>query len=341
MTVSLALRENGRIPLATRDRVVEAARRLGYKPNPALSRVMAETARTQHTAGGATLAFLTTEPTGQDFVGDQESFGAVAQRAADFGYSIERFWISDPDLSPARFNRMLWARGIEGLIIPNLSHELYARGQRTLPIEWEKFSVVEISDSMLKPVINRVRHNHFGAMIKALDELEALGYRRIGLCMTTEVDLRTHHRWAAAFLLWRAMRPAAKAQKPLIVEEITPEAVAKWVLKYRLDAVLSPGTEVLRALRKGGMKVPEDIGFATLDAWGLGGESVSGINQERSVLACFAVDMLVTLINRHAYGIPTHPLEWLFTGTWVAGETTTAHPGTSPLVPLDAQTLRF
>ena len=55
----------------------------------------------------------------------------------------------DPSLSASRFNHILWARGIEGLIIPNISAQLFAKGQRTLPIEWEKFCVVEIGGSML------------------------------------------------------------------------------------------------------------------------------------------------------------------------------------------------
>lgn len=341
MTVSLALREDGRIPEETRLRVRDAARLLGYRPNATLSRIMAETARTRHGDCGSTLAFLTTEPTGRDFAGDEETFSAASLRAADYGYAVEHFWISDPKISAAHFNRILWTRGVQGVIIPNLSHALYARGQRTLPIEWEKFCIVEISDTMLEPVVNRVRHNHFGAMIKALDELEALGYRRIGLCLSTEVDLRTHHRWCAAFLLWRAMRPGVRTITPLLFGEIVPKQVAQWVRKHRLDAVLSPGGDVLRALRRSGLQVPADLGFATLDAWGLGAEAVSGIDQERRVLAGFAVDMLVTLIHRQSCGIPEHPLEWLFTGTWVAGQTTAAHPGAAPTLPLDSEPLSF
>ena len=341
MTVSLALREDGRIPAATRKRIFETARRLGYKPNPDLSRVMAETAHTQHRKRGATLAFLSTEPNGEFFSCHKEFFQAVTQRAAEYGYGVEPFWISDPSLTPARANGILWARGIRGVIIPSLSHDLYARGQRTLPLEWKKFCVVEIADTMIAPVINRVRHNHFGAMIKAFDELEALGYRRIGLCVSTEVDLRTHHRWGAAFLLWRAMRQDASTIKPLLPEEIVPDQVVKWVRKHRLDAVLSPGVEVLQALRSGGMNVPADIGFASLDLWGEGSEAVSGINQDRSILAGSAVDMLVTLIHRQASGIPERPLEWIYTGEWMAGQTTQTHEGSSHLCPLDSQPLRF
>ncbi len=341
MTVSLALREDGRIPAATRKRVRDAAKLLGYQPNANLSRIMAETARTRRGDRGSTLSFLTTEPMGKDCPGDDSTFAAASERAAEYGHRLERFWISDPKISPAHFNRILWTRGVEGIIIPNLSHQLYQKGVRTLPIEWEKFCVVQISDSMLEPVINQVRHNHFAAMVKALDELELLGYRRIGLCMTSEVDIRTHHRWAAAFLLWKAMRPAARGLKPLLIETIIPDKVVTWVRKSRIDVVLSPGSEVLRALRAGGLTVPSEVGFATLDAWGFGGEPVSGIDQERRVLAGFAVDMLVTLIHRRDCGVPKHPMEWLFTGTWVAGETTTAQAGAPPLPPLDAESLRF
>ena len=316
MAVSLALRENGRLQPATAERIRAAAKRLGYMPNPKLSQVMAETARTRHNTQNGTLAFLTTEPidgsepvtgaggtlsagTGADSIAyrveDEKSFRAAVERANTYGYEMERFCITDPSLSAARFNRVLWSRGIEGLIIPNISGRLYAMGQRTLPVEWEKFCVIEIGGSMLQPDVNRVRHDHFGALVKAIHRLEQLNYRRIGLCLTSEVDLRTHHRWSAAYLLWRTLRPPVASLKPLVTEKLDPKQVVAWARKNRLDAVLSAGGHFLSVLREGGLDVPGDIGFASLHIFGPGAELMTGIDQDPRLLARSAVDMLVTL----------------------------------------------
>lgn len=64
MTVSLALRENGRLQASTAERVRAVAKRLGYMPNPRLSQIMNETARTRHSGQSGTPAFLMTEPVG-------------------------------------------------------------------------------------------------------------------------------------------------------------------------------------------------------------------------------------------------------------------------------------
>lgn len=342
MTASQALRGVGRLRPDTIDRVRAVARRLGYMPNPRLSQIMAETARTRHCTRNGVLAFLSTEPPGGMPASDEEkSFPAAVERANAYGYGMERFWILEPGMSANRFNDILWARGIEGLIIPNISGQLFSKGQRTLPIAWEKFSVVEIGGSMLKPEVNRVRHDHFGAIIKAIHRLEQLNYRRIGLCMTREVDLRTHHRWSAAYLLWRTLRPAVADLSPLLVDAADSKRVVKWVRKNRLDAVLSPGDPFLTALRQGGIDVPGEIGFASLHIRGQEANLMTGIDQELILLACAAVDMLITLIHQRQRGVPEHPGELLFNGVWQNGQTVRCLPTSTELPDPDDQLLSF
>ena len=283
MAVSLALRGNGRVPAPTARRIRETALQLGYMPNPKLSQMMSEMARTRHSNQSGTLAFLTTESAtgGANPEEEKISLRAAEVRAGLYGYQVERFWLTDPALPPRRLNQILWNRGIEGIIIPNVSGQLYAQGVHTLPVEWEKFCVIEIGGSMLQPAVNRVRHDHFGAMVKALHRLERRGYRRLGLCLTREVDLRTHHRWSAAYLLWQAFRPAATGLRPLLTDAVEPAQVVAWARANRLDAVLSPGDEFLMALRAGGMDAPEEIGFASLHVFGAGSGAADGSGSGR------------------------------------------------------------
>ena len=55
MTVSLALRGDGRIRESTRQAIQAAAQALGYAPNPRLGELMSETARTRYAASGEVL----------------------------------------------------------------------------------------------------------------------------------------------------------------------------------------------------------------------------------------------------------------------------------------------
>ena len=61
-TVSLALRDNPSIPRCTRDRIKALAERMNYKPNPFVSKLLAETARTRYSNRGAVIAYLATQP---------------------------------------------------------------------------------------------------------------------------------------------------------------------------------------------------------------------------------------------------------------------------------------
>lgn len=320
MAVSLALRGDGRISAATRERVRQAALDLGYTPNPRIGDLMAETARTRHGVSGETLAFLTSEPTRDGWRKfDSGMYEAIERRGREHGYRVIPWWIADPSQSPRRINQILWAQGIRGIIIPNISQKLFDAWGGTLPIDWDYFQVVEIGGCLRYPPINQVLHDHQAGMFMVLDELEALGYRRIGLCLRAEDDLRTHHRWTGAYLVWRALRHLDPALEPLVVKELESAEVRRWTQQYRLDAITSPGI-----LPRGqwGLKVPANLGFASLDLWGDGADRTSGIDQRRDEVAAAAVEMMVTLLRRNQKGTLACPMRWQIGGRWIASKTT-------------------
>jgi len=320
ITVSMALREDGRISKATRERVREAAQALGYTPNPRIGELMAETARARHGGAGETLAFVTTESTRDGWKpSGEDDYKTVACRAAEHGYRLQPWWIADPSQAPARLNQILWARGVKGVIIPNISYQCLADWGGTLPIEWDRFCVVDVGGSLRRPLVNQVLHDHQAGLFMAIDELEALGYQRIGLCLKSVDDLRTHHRWSAAYFVWRVLRGYESDLQPLLVDELKPAAVRRWARQNRLDAIISPGIPPLDAW---GFQVPLKLGFASLHLWGSGAEAASGIDQESDEIYLAAVDMLVTLLRRHQMGVPAYPVRWKLGGRWVAGATT-------------------
>lgn len=321
MTVSLALRGDGRISGATRARVQAAARAAGYQPDPKIGELMAETARSRYEARGEVIAVMTSEPTrnGWRSFDPDNTFMAIEARAAEYGYKTEAWWLADPDMPPEKVNHILWSRGIRGLIIPNISHDCFLRFNGTLPIEWQRFSVVDIGGGLRKPDMYCVRHNHMNGMFTALDNLEALGYRRIGLCLRSEDDLRAGHRWTAAYSAWRQLRGHVAKLAPLIDRELSKTAVNRWIGKNRIEAVVS-----LRYLpmEKWGWRVPDDIGYSALHLWGDEVVGFSGIDQLNTEIASAAVDMLVMILRKRQTGQPDHPMKWILKGKWVHGSTT-------------------
>jgi len=343
MTVSAALRGDGRVAPMTREKILAEARRLGYTPNSRLSRLMTEVAAVRHRTYRGLLAYLHTEETKDGWEkNDGKSYDAICKRAEHYGYQVEPFWVSDPELSPDRINRILWSRGVEGIIMPNLAWNWFCKGKRTFPLDWSKFCAVEINDTIIKPTLNLVRHNHFEGIVNAIGRLESMGYRRIGLCLKSEDDLRTHHRWTAAYLLWHTMRGLPSSLKPLLADDIKAPALKAWVDRHQIEVVVSPGLAVLRGLREAGYSVPDEVGFASLDLWGNGWSTVTGVDQQHAKMLCpMAVDFLVNLIYKRARGVPENPIQWIYPGVWRNGKTTRQQTSAPPVKNLSEELLRI
>lgn len=317
MTVSLALRNSHEISEQRREEIHAVAREMGYSAHPEMGRLMAEVARVRNGIMRATLAFVTTEPTENGWKKyDAEMFNVMKAYAAEKGYKLDPWWLSNPALPPERVNEILWSRGITGIVIPNISRKFFEQYNGTLPIEWTKFCVVETGGCLLYPNVHQVLHDHYHGMFLALDELEALGYQRIGFCVRSEDDLRTHHRWTAAYGVWLRLRETAI--KPLIRPELEDKKVKAWIADQRLDAVLTPGVP---NIKNWGITNPRKIGFASLDNWGERTKHVTGIDQEMVEMAYAAVDLLVSQVSRKQKGLPEHPMHWLIPGHWVKGKT--------------------
>ncbi|MGJ3243404.1 MAG: LacI family DNA-binding transcriptional regulator [Opitutales bacterium] len=339
-TVSLALRDHPRIPSSTRNRIRRIADALGYQPDPAYARLMAAMKQQPRAAEGV-LAFVRSGPTDAWEPMEALFHRELTRAARGYGYRLEPFRLFQPGTRPEAVNAAIWNRGIDGVIIPMIHPEHYNQGLRTLPVEWEKFCVVEIADTIQTPRLNGIRHNHFGGMLRTLSELEALGYGRIGLCVEAGVELRTHHRWTAGYLLWKSMRGLSDQLPIYSPGEYQTRALADWVVRNRIDAVISPGVEVCSMLCSEGLAVPGEVAFASLHRWGEGAEAVTGIDQNTRAQANIAIDMLVGLIHRGARGIPDNPILATDPGRWLAGTTTRPPPPNHRIEPLDNEPLGF
>ena len=94
-TASYSLRNDRRIPRVTAARVQTAAKRLGYRPNPRVSALMAHIRQAQPVTVGERIAFLWIDasPGERPY---QRIFDGAKDRAIQLGYSLEEFWCSTP-----------------------------------------------------------------------------------------------------------------------------------------------------------------------------------------------------------------------------------------------------
>ena len=325
MTVSLALRGDPQVSKATQARVRGIALELGYQPNPKVSRAMAELAKSRHVEADERLTFLTSdaaEDGWRQWRHNVECFEGARLRAREYGYVLEPFWLRQPKTTPGKIARMLWSRGIEGVMVAPLGGDYQTNGLRTFPFDWNRFSVVELAETLDEPRFDCARHDHFDGMLLALFSLERMGYRRIGLAMERILDVRTRHRWYSAYLLWKSVRNYTQELPVHFYEHFDVGRLGRWANACRLDAVVSSRNQLHGELLQAGVRVPEDLGIAVLDRPVGERNGLSGISQNTAAIGSAAADLLLSLVRRGEKGIPEFPNQKICGGVWADGKTT-------------------
>lgn len=318
MTVSLALRNHPRIPESTKVRIREMAEKLGYRPDPEISKLMARLRERQVAMQPSTLALITTADQSQPWRFNKhfrKFYEGAKHRADELGYRLEEFWLREPSLRGERLAKILKARSIEGLLIGPLS-----RPSGHLSFDLSEFAAVEHGQNVWSPRLHRVDHNQFQGMLLAIRQLRRLGYRRIGFAVLEGYDRRVLHTWEGGFLFAQQRLPKSDRIQPLISPTMDPRDFVKWLDKTTPQVVIGSHLEIKDWIRQAGWSIPRDIGFVYLD-WLEESDACAGINQHYEVIAAAAVDLVVEQVQANERGIADHPKLVLIDGTWVAGET--------------------
>jgi LacI family transcriptional regulator len=315
-TISMALRNDPCIPESTRKAIVELAEKHGYVPDPVVSTLMNQLRIRRGHRQVEKLAYLTWWPTAEGWLkthNDYHYYQGARARAKELGYEVEHFWAKEPRMSAARLSKILKTRNIRGLIMAPLPHP---RGH--LKLEWDYFAAVMIALGNFRPDFSRVSHNHISGMQLAIRRLRHKGYRRIGLCNLIGQTSWGNSGWHMAYLHFQESLPPRHRVPPLLLKEWDPKALGDWVEQHQVQAVLSNMQDPLFFLRDLGYRVPEDIGYASLDRlrpedpW-------AGVDQIPEIVAASAVDIVTSLLQRHEYGIPTHSQTVTLEGVWREG----------------------
>ncbi|WPJ97021.1 LacI family DNA-binding transcriptional regulator [Coraliomargarita algicola] len=328
MTVSLALRDDPHVSKATRDHIQNVAKELGYVPDAKLSQLMSKVA-TSYTSEVklGELAFITSFDTENDWKSETrliyKAYKGALRQASQMGYTVTPYWALSRKHRGEGLNQILLARGIEGIIIPPLGLDLIKSGKIEIKLDWSKYCIVQVGSTMVDMPVHTIRHNHFEGMCLCLENLEALGYGRIGLVLSNTSNLRSYQRWSAAYLQWRALRGHNRSTLPCFNfdNSINPTALSIWITQHKIDAIIGTSHHPLQALKQLEIKVPEELGLALLDV-AYENDPISGIDQLPEAIGAAAVDNLVLAIKKGSKGIPEIAKQISIAGRWVKGETT-------------------
>jgi len=321
MTVSLALRHSARISAATRERIHAIAKARGYVPNPRLGALMNEVRRSRVSGAQAVLGLVSLYPEAEP-AERIPHLGLIARgaqaRARELGYRLEKFWLRAPGMTPRRLRGVLEARGVSGLLC--LGSLLLGE---EFPRDFERFTLVTMGLSIATHLHRVANHHQHDAMLLH-SRLAARGYRRPGLLIKPDWEVRTGYCFSATCLLFQE-RTEGRMTVPVIrSDEFDAAAINRWLDKFQPDVIILnqpvPFYAQLEALlRARRLKVPRDIGVAFSGSQ-LVKEFYAGVGQDHELIGRCGIDMLAGRIQQRDVGFPLKPKTEFVEGMWIEGE---------------------
>lgn len=314
MCVSMALRNHSQLPLATRERIQKLARNHGYTPDPTVQKLMHHLRTRPGARTRATLCAVVFRPWATSY--PEELLAGAKQRAHQLGYGFDEIEFKPLAGNLPRLQAILRNRGVEGILITP-SHELLNDFSQ---LPWNDFSVVSGTYSVLNLPAHRVVPHLFANCARVLAELQKLGYRRIGLAITSDHDRGTQH-YITSALAWHQLHGGGEKVRPFIFARDGPDKLRSWYQRARPDVIVTDHDLWTASIAKDlGLEVPGDIGFACLSIEP--GSRLTGVATLPGDIGRKAVDVLADLILRGEKGLPDVPTTTMIEGRWSRGEST-------------------
>lgn len=317
-TVARALRNDPEIALATKGRILKAAEEAGYRMNPLVSALMNRVRkRGKLGTSGEVIGFLTSytsEDRWRTHPSLSEHYKGAHERAEELGFQLDPFWLGTGGVDSARVGRVLRARGIRGVIIGPVLADYHP-----FRLDWDHLAVVAIGAGFRQVPVHRVTHHQTTGMQVCYAHLRQFGYKRIGFVSHLADDLRIHHSWRAGYLAAQQVHGGDRLDIFFAESYEDPEPVERWLKREKPDAVI--GTWVHPLLQSLQVKIPERLGFASLDIMTAQLNQLAGIWQDNERIGAVAMDLLAGQIYRNETSLPKAPTLTHMEGTWMDGPT--------------------
>lgn len=316
MTVSRALRNAPEVSPLTRRRVCRVAEEIGYRPNPLIAALMTSVRKKSSKPFAQTIAIVTTSPEKRISLAgstNQAYYLGAKERADRLGFELREFWIGDDLSRTRRVEKILHARGIQGLLIAPIS-----RPGRRIRFDWSRYSAAALGYSLCEPLLNRATNHQLHTIRLAIAELRRRGYRRIGLAVTSSHNKKVDANWTTGFNDYMAGLNG-RNRVPILTGRFSSTDLERWIGQYQPDAIMG-GAMAMSQLKEIRMAMPDDIGFACLD-YHPGFGNLAGVDQNTDKVGAMAVDLVVEQLYHNERGIPKTPKVVMIEGRWRDGPT--------------------
>lgn len=310
-TVSMALRNHPLISAATRRTVQRVARKLGYRPDPEVARLMHHLRLKHKPQFQSPIAAVTTLREGEEPAYARALRDGARQAAEALGYGFSQFRVETGKGRDASLQRILRSRGVQGVLL------LPMRTAITLTslLDWRQFAVVAATYGALAPTFHRVVPDQFGNTLAVCTQLAQLGCKRIGLIMWHGIDLTVDHRFSAA-VMWQNTMGGTEFVRAFTYKDDYREGLREWFAGERPDGLIVGDEAIaLGVARELGLRLPSSVRIAVTER--PGPAQFGGIDQRAGEVGAAAIAQLHGMIQRGEKGIPTVPSVMMIKGRWL------------------------
>jgi LacI family transcriptional regulator len=318
-TVSRALRGDPSISKKTQTKVWQAAQKLGYMMNPLVSAAMEQVRSGRPVTEQGCIAVIVDEKSESEWFKEpvyKFQYEGMVRRAALRGYHLECFFLRSEDIVEGSLERILYSRGIAGVILAALAK----RGRTSLDLLFERYASVAIGNSWNFLEVSRVGSDHLENLLRAFTEVTHRGYQRIGLSLPPSALNPKDSRWLGAYLIQEYYLPQAQRIPVFIGSPATTplKPFRSWYEKWRPDVLLNLMGEEWSWMQEMGLSI-KDMGLVSLTR--PAGSHFSGIDANNGLVGEIASNVVINNLRDNERGLPVCPRQILVEGFWVDGET--------------------
>ncbi len=301
--VSLALKNSPKISEERRQEIFRLAQEMGYQRDPRITELMEHLRTTRPQRKASSIAIIIPELTRAQLMHYspiQKMIGGVEEIAAIAGFGMDSLFLTDPGMSLRRARSILLARGIKGVIVAPC-----ASGVAKIPLDCEGLCVATAGYSIVEPRMHRACPNYLQMMDELLADCTARGYKRIGLMMTYSEGGIGHKLFTSSYLYYQSLIPDSDRVPMLPKQMINESCVREWFERQRPDVIISAGSSY-DLLIQIGLKVPEDVAFASIDI-SQPPTNAAGADHRYDLVGREALKLVLTLINLNITGVAENP----------------------------------
>ena len=326
-TVSLALKNDPRISEKTRERIHEAAKELGYRPDPAFKILGAQRWKSRETTTGFVIAFIT-HPESRNDPATQLYRQGARQRAEELGFSFSDFHVGEYP-STTRANQVLVNRGVSGLLFARPTKEEELEGY-----DWNQFSSITLGVDYFQPKNHAVQHNQSQNLHMLWAEAARRGAKRIGMILRQDQESFDYVNTISS-LLYEQQQGSQDGMATIPTlklfsnQDYTTQVseVGKWTKLHDPQVIIGYSDAVYDLLAEAEIKSPKDVSFLSLKKGYqkadkiAEGKEISGIDLNLEKAGEIATSMLSSQILQNERDLPKTRLTHLVETSFVEGDT--------------------